>query len=134
MDRRFERIRAVLGKDANCTYKTALRFLDHLSKHLALPCQLAAAGVFPWEDAYIEKGWDDPQYLALKADRPAFGDLFDLQELLPPEKGQVDILADVIRCSDGKSFRIPLSQLECTEFKSPNYPLLDDYRAWQGKS
>ena len=130
MDKQFERIQNILGKKIQCNRENALKFLDYLSKAVTKPCIVTGKEEFIWERYYIDDGWDDGEYKELKKIKPSFVDYYELSELLPPLANSDDIIAKVKRVSDKKLFEIGLSLLECTEFQSENYQLIDDYSRW----
>lgn len=85
---------------------------------------------FPWEERYLLGGWDKEEYEELKKHKPSYTDEYELIELTEPESRYNDILAKVRRISDKTIFEIGLSWLECTDSKSENYQLFDDYSVW----
>ena len=88
---------------------------------------------FPWERSFGANRWDDDAYLELKKENPAFTDPLELIALLPPKPDHDEIVARVARSEDGKIFEIGLAGLECMDFESDNFQLIDDYVAWQNR-
>lgn len=130
MDMQAARIKGVLGKDCKRSPENALRYLTYLKKRVKATCMVTGVEEFDWERPYIQKGWDDPEYLGMKTQRPSFLDLFELLELEAPDGGGDDIVAQVRRVCDQQGFRIALSLLECTDFNDDHFQLIDDYAAW----
>ena len=73
-------------------------------------------------------GWDQEEYKELKKTRPSYTDEFDLLGILDPQDD--DLIAKILRISDGKIFHMELSWLKCTDKKSPEYVMLNDYSIW----
>jgi len=130
MDKQFERIKEILGKDCRRSSQNAIRYLTYLNKTVKTPCLFTGIEDFLWEEPYVIGGWDKREYQELKKNNPSFTDQFELLELLPPTSGDDDIIAKVKRISDQKIFEIGLSWLECTDFKDINYQVIDDYTVW----
>jgi hypothetical protein len=130
MDKQFERIKEILGKDCKRNSQNAIRYLTYLKKTVKTPCLLTGIEDFLWEEPYVIGGWNKREYQELKKNNPSFTDQFELLELLPPNSGDDDIIAKVKRISDQKIFEIGLSWLECTDFKDINYQVIDDYAVW----
>lgn len=130
MDKQFERIKEILGKDCKRSSQNAIRYLTYLKKTVKTPCRLTGIEDFLWEEPYVIGGWDKREYQELKKNNPSFTDQFELLELLPPKSEDDDIIAKVKRISDQKIFEIGLSWLECTDFKHINYQVIDDYAVW----
>lgn len=130
MDRQFERIKAILGKDMERNHNTLVKYHAYLKKVVIKPCILTGIEDFSWEEPYILGGWDQAEYAKLKKDNPSFTDQFQLMEFLSVESGKEDILAKVKRLSDKKVFEIELSWLECIDFKNENYQFIHDYAVW----
>ena len=129
MDKQHQRIKAILGKDCTRDHKNVAAYLTFLLKSVKAPCRLMGTESFPWEKPYQAAGWDDPEYMRMKNENPSFTDEFDLIGLLPPEVGSHEIIARITRVSDGKSFELLLSWLECTDFDSENHQLIDEVPA-----
>ncbi len=130
MDKQFERIKEILGKDLERNPKNVIKYRAHLIKAVSKPCIMTGIKDFPWEDPYILGGWDQAEYAELKITHPSFTDQFELIEFLPVESGGKDIIVKVTRLSDKKVFEIELSWLECTDFKNENYQFIHDYAVW----
>jgi hypothetical protein len=132
MSMQAERIRQVLGKDCQRNRDNSLRFLRHLMDALQAPCRLVCLEHFPWETPFLNGGWDDATYQALKRDNPSMADEFELLDLLPPEPGQDDLIACIRRPGDGRTFEVGLSLLACNDTSETNQLLIDDYTVWHG--
>lgn len=130
MDMQHERIRGILGKHCRRNPENMIKYLRYLRKSIEFPCYLTGMEDFPWEEPYLMGGWDNMEYQELKKTNPSFTDEFELMALLSPKSGQDDILAKVKRTSDQKIFEIGLSWLECKDFQSENFQLIDDYGVW----
>jgi len=121
MDKQFERIKNILGKDLERSPKNIDKYLKYLNKILKKPCILTGISDFSWEEPYVLGGWDQSEYTELKKSNPSFTDHFELIEFLPAKSDEEDIIAKVKRLTDKKDFEIALSWLECIDFKSENY-------------
>ncbi len=130
MDKQFERIKEILGKDLERNSRNIIKYWAYLNKMVAKPCILTGIEDFPWEEPYILGGWDQDEYAELKETHPSFTDQFELIEFLPVESVEKDIIAKVTRLSDKKIFEIELSWLECADFKNENYQFIHDYAVW----
>lgn len=130
MDKQFERITEILGKNLKRSHKNVVNYLAYLKKAVIIPCMLTGIKDFLWEEPYLLGGWDQEEYLELKKTRPSFIDQLELIEFLPVSSGEEDISVKVMRVSDKKIFEIELSLLECTDFKNENYQYINDYTVW----
>lgn len=130
MDKQFERIKEILGKDIERNHNTVVKFHAYLNKVVKKPCILTGIEDFSWEEPYILGGWDQAEYEELKKVNPSFTDQFELIAFLPAKSDDENILAKVKRISDKKIFEIDLSWLECTDFKNENYQFINDYAVW----
>jgi hypothetical protein len=130
MDKQYERIKEILGKDCERNSQNAIRYLTYLKETVKTPCLLTGIEDFLWEEPYVIGGWDNREYQELKKNNPSFTDQFELLELLPPNSGDDDIIAKVKRISDQKIFEIGLSWLECADFMDMNYQFIHDYAVW----
>ena len=130
MDMQQARIRSILGKRLTCNPQSTRRYHRYLLKALVLPCRLTGRKDFPWEATCLEKGWESEAYQEMKRDHPSFMDQFELLELLPPSAEAWSIIAKVRRIEDRKCFEIDLGWLECIDFQTENYQLVEDYAAW----
>ncbi len=130
MDMQHVRIRFILGKHLERNPQSTRRYHGYLKKALVLPCRLTGREDFPWEAPYLENGWENQAYQEMKRDHPSFTDQYELLELLPPQEEALNIMAKVRRIEDRKCFEIELDWLECIDFETENYQLLDDYAAW----
>ncbi len=130
MDKQFERINKILGKNCERNNKNALKFLVYLENAVETPCHLTGIEAFPWEEPYLSGGWDKLEYQEFINDNPSFMDQFQLIALLPQNAEKDDIKAKVRRLSDQKIFEIELSRLECTDFNNENYQMINDYTVW----
>jgi hypothetical protein len=130
MDKQFERIKNILGKDLERNPKNIVKYLTYLNKVVIKPCIMTGIEDFSWEEPYVLGGWDQSEYTELKKSNPSFTDHFELIEFLPAESDAEDIIAKVTRLADKKNFEIALSWLECTDFKNKNYQFIHDYAVW----
>ena len=129
MDAEEKRIHAILGDDSARTTYIAMRYLEYLRKHLALPTIVTGREDFPWEEPYVFGGWSKRKYENLKKTNPSYTDTFEIQCLDSPN-GHEDIVAKVRRVSDGKVFAIGLLWLCCENKDSEAFTMLDDYGFW----
>ena len=130
MDQLHRRIKAVLGHKHRCNRQNTQRYLSYLRKNVRQPCILMGRREFPWEIPFIDDGWDSAAYQEMKQLQPAFTDQLELVELLDLSDEQDKIVARVRRIDDHKEFEVDLDLLECLDFKSENYQLIDDYAVW----
>ncbi len=131
-----QRIKAVVPAGAETNEEIVEAFLRHLKANLQLPCDVKGAEDFDWEEPYVFGGWDEDEYELLKQSQPSYTDRFQLLDisndgpsewmLFPGE----DITAHVRRKSDGKKFRLGLSELAAVDKTSRNYQLIDDFAVW----
>ena len=70
------------------------------------------------------------EYEKLKKFNPSYTDKFDLISLENKFDEWKGIVANVIRKTDQRKFKIPLAELVPTDKKPKNYMLLDDYSVW----
>lgn len=130
MDKQFERIKEILGKDLERNPQNVIKYQAYLNKMVKKPCIVTGIEDFSWEEPYVLGGWDQDEYAELKKTNPSFTDQFKLIEFLPVKSVDDDIIAKVTRLSDKKIFEIELSRLECTDFKNENYQFIHDYAVW----
>jgi hypothetical protein len=130
MDKQFERIQEILGKDLERNHKNVIKYRAYLNKAVTKPCILTGIEDFSWEEPYILGGWDQAEYNELKKSNPSFTDHFELIEFLTVKSEEEDIFTKVKRLSDKNIFEIELSWLECTDFKNENYQFIHDYAVW----
>jgi hypothetical protein len=130
MDQRHKRIKAVLGKKQRCNRESTERYLHYLRKNVRHPCLLMGRQEFPWEVPFIDGGWESSAYQEMKKNKATFTDQLALVEFLDLPDGRNKIVARVRRTDDQKEFELDLDLLECIDFKSENYQLIDDYAVW----
>jgi hypothetical protein len=130
MDQLHRRIKAVLGQKHRCNRQNTKRYLCYLRKNVRQPCILMGRREFPWEIPFIDGGWESAAYQEMKENQPTFTDQLELVELLDLRGDQDKIVARVRRTDDQKEFELELDLLECIEFHSENYQLIDDYAIW----
>jgi len=124
-----KRIRSILGDDNARTRRNAERYREYLLKNLLFPTIVTGAEDFPWEEPYVIGGWDKREYEKLKKTNPSYKDIFELQDLEPPDEFE-DVLAKIKRISDGKVFRIGLSWLCAEDEDAKAFTLISDYGVW----
>ena len=110
--------------------ETLARYLDHLTQHLELPCQLTGIEDFAWEEYYVIGPGSQKEHERLRTTRPSYMDTYNLRSFDDDVDLNSGIFVNVQRVSDKKKFFLPLADLEATEQKSKNYELLDDYVTW----
>jgi hypothetical protein len=111
------------------------RWLAHLRKALALPCEVTGIEDFRWEEPYALGVWSETEYRRLRKTQPCYKDVFileSLEESAGPQWAldEEDIGAKVRRKSDGARFRLGLSELKTVAEGGPFSELLDDYSCW----
>jgi hypothetical protein len=115
------------------TEETLAIYLDYLTQHLELPCQLTgieSRGCFAWEEAYIFGRRRPKEYAQRKQQQPSHTDTYawlHFEDAYDPYDG---LAVKVQRVSDNKRFVLPLASLKATEKPSNNDQLLDDYVVW----
>lgn len=131
MDEQDKRIIEILGKDCEKNDDNFIKYYKYLKDNISFPCILTGIEDFPWEEKYVIGGWDQKEYEELKKDNPSYSDEFELIEFLEPANGEDDLFINGKRLSDNKVFELGLSWLKCSDSKSNNYQLLDDFSVWQ---
>ena len=131
MDEQDKRIIEILGKDCEKNDDNFIKYYKYLKDNISFPCILTGIEDFPWEEKYVIGGWDQKEYEELKKDNPSYTDEFELIEFLEPASGEDDLFINGKRLSDNKVFELELSWLKCSDSKSNNYQLLDDFSVWQ---
>jgi hypothetical protein len=115
------------------TEETLALYLDYLTQHLEVPCQLTgieSLGCFAWEASYIFGRRRPKEYAQRKQHQPSYTDTYaflSFEDAYDPYDG---LAVKVKRVSDGKRFVLPLAYLKAREKPSNNSQLLDDYVVW----
>lgn len=112
---------------------------EYLQKHLHFPCTVAgieSIGYFGWEEKYEFGYGDEAEHAKLRKEIGSLMDTFLLEaidmDIRPDPYGNTpDIWVTVKRTDDGKSFKIPLSELRVVDQESENYWLLKDFTVWK---
>jgi len=110
--------------------ETIQHYKEYLSKSINYPCELTGIEDFDWEEFYLLGPGSECDYEKLKETNPSYTDKFDLISLQDKFEEWKGIIANVIRQTDKRKFKIPLAELVPTDKKSKNYILLDDYSVW----
>ncbi|MFH1008486.1 MAG: hypothetical protein V1800_13450 [Candidatus Latescibacterota bacterium] len=141
LDAQYARIAEILGDDEKATFEDRLdTFYSHLESSLKLPCDVTGIQDFSWEEYYVIGPGDPKEYERLRKNQPSYEDTF---ELLAIENGVVspwmifhgeDLVGQVRRKTDGKDFRLGLSEIEAVDKRSKNCQLLNDYAVWFANS
>lgn len=138
-DEQFTRIKSIFNLDEipDVTEEHLENYLKWLKSKLTFPCILTgieSMGYFSWEERYEFGYGSKREYEKLKKERGSFTQSYELKTLdhakVEAADGDIDILAPVVRVSDGKRFTIPLSELQAEDHSSENYQLLNDYTVW----
>jgi len=136
IDEQDRRIASILGDEPSRDLVSSRDiFFAHLRASLELPCEVTGSEDFDWEESFVFGPGDPAEYRELRKERPAYKDRF---LLLGVEKVgnsewmmyQEDLIAHVQRKSDGKKFRLGLSELKVVDKKSRNHCLVHDYAVW----
>lgn len=138
-DAQIARIVDLVGHDDDPDFDASrAKFFDYLSNELELRCDVTGVEDFEWEEFYVIGPGSRHTYESLKVHQPSYNDVFELVAIgngaespwmmFPYE----DLVADARRKSDGKHFRLGLSEIEAVDKKSENYQLLHDYSVWFG--
>lgn len=140
-DEQWQRIVSIVGDLSTENQNACLeKFYQYLQACLQLLCEVVGIEDFEWEEIYVFGPGSRAEYQKLRLTRPSYKDRFDLLEV---EKGvrsrwmmfpNDDLAAHVRRKSDGKAFRLGLSELEVVGKDSLNKRLLDDYSVWFANS
>ena len=115
------------------TEETLALYLDYLTQHLEVPCQLTgieSRGCFAWEESYIFGRRRPKEYAQRKQHQPSYTDTYaflSFEDAYDPYNG---LAVKVKRVSDSKRFVLPVAHLKATEKPSKNHQLLDDYVVW----
>jgi hypothetical protein len=132
-----ERIEAVLGdsEDAATFDDCVVKFHDHLTKSLQLPCDVTGIEDFGWEEFYVIGPGDPKEHARLRENQPSFEDTFELIAIEPDAYSEwmmfdEDLGAHVRRKSDGKEFWLGLAEIKAVDKRSKNFQLLNDYAVW----
>ena len=115
------------------TEETLALYLDYLTQHLELPCQLTgieSRGCFAWEEAYIFGRKRPKEYAQRKKKEPSYTDIYAFLRFAEEYDPYAGVAVAVRRVSDSKRFVLPLVHLKATEKPSNNAQLLDDYVVW----
>lgn len=131
MDDQDKRIIEILGEDCEKNDENLIKYFKYLKNTVTNPCILTGIEDFPWEEKYVIGGWDKKEYEELKKENPSYTDEFELIEFIEPESAEDDLYISGKRISDNKVFELELSWLKCSDSKSDNYQLLDDFSVWQ---
>ena len=129
MDAEEKRIQGILGDDDERNLRNAERYRQFLLTKLAFPLLATGNEDFPWEEPYVFGLWDQDEYKKMKKTRPSYTDTFEIKTLEPPDEDE-DVIADVLRISDGKRFKIGLSWLTTADDTDTAHTLLRDYGVW----
>lgn len=131
MDEQDARNAAILGEVYAEVSRTALaRYRDYLERHLTKPCRLTGIEDFRWEEFYVLGPGDKREYEKLKKTRASHTDEFDFMGFDKHASLEEGLFVKVRRVSDGKTFALPLADLEAVDKSSGNRQLLDDYSVW----
>ena len=132
LDKQDQRIATIFGTEEVPGVNTATltRYLEHLTQHLELPCQLTGIEDFDWEEYYVIGPGSKAEHERLRKTRPSCMDTYELLSFEDDVDLDAGLLVNVRRVSDKKQFLLPLAGLEVTTKKAKNYPLLDDYAVW----
>jgi hypothetical protein len=125
-----KRIQKILGENRRRNQQNSSRYLEYIKSAVKLPCRLTGIEDFPWEERYVIGGWDKDEYEELKKENPSYTDVFEVLELLEPDRESDDIIAKLKRLTDLKIFEVGLSWLKCLDSDDENYQLIEDYAVW----
>ena len=138
MDKQEKRIMDILGAecedDCETNDENFFKYYHYLKDNITFPCLLTGIEDFQWEERYVFGGQNQKEYEKLKKTNPSYTDIFEFITFLEPDDdggGDGDLFIEVKRVSDKKKFDLGLSWLKCTDSKSKNYQLLDDFAVWQ---
>ncbi|MBL7138789.1 MAG: hypothetical protein ISS17_08450 [Bacteroidales bacterium] len=110
--------------------ETINHYKEFLIKNIRYPCEVTGIEDFDWEEFYLLGPGSEYEYEKLKKFNPSYTDKFELISLQNNFDEWKGIVANVIRKTDQRKFKIPLAELVTTDKKSKNYMLLDDYSVW----
>lgn len=135
-DEQCYRIQSIFGLEEipEVTEENLEHYFNWLKLKLTYPCVLTgieSMGYFSWEEKY-QLGYGTPEdYEETRKERGSFKESYELEKLDKAKvKGEWDIVVPVVRVSDKKRFKIPLSELQAEDESSENHQLLDDYTIW----
>ena len=138
MDKQEKRIVDILDEecedDCETNYGNFIKYYNYLKDNTTFPCLLTGIEDFQWEERYVFGGENQKEYEKLKKTNPSYSDVFELIKFFGPDEDvdeDGDLFIEVKRVSDKKVFELGLSWLKCTDSKSKNYQLLDDFAVWQ---
>ncbi len=130
-----ERIKAIVGVDAagnvaDVDKKTMIAYGRFIQDNLVHPCYLTGIEDFSWEESFVFGHMSAKEHFESRKKRASYLDTFRLIEVIVDLDKWNEIGAKLKRMEDGKTFELCLSELESTDYLSPNYQLLDDYSVW----
>ena len=105
-------------------------YKEYLKTYISYPCELTGIEDFDWEEFYLIGPGSKYEYEQLKKTNPSYTDKFDLISLHEKFDEWKGIIANVIRKTDERKFKIPLAELVPIDKKSKNFTLIDDYSVW----
>jgi hypothetical protein len=115
------------------TEETLAIYLNYLTQHLEVPCQLTgieSRGCFDWEASYIFGRRRPKEYVQRKQHQPSYTDTYVCLSFEEECDIYAGLAVTVKRVSDSKRFVLPCAHLKTTEKPSNNAQLLDDYVIW----
>ena len=127
---RIEEIFKSVSLEPYKSIETIQHYKEYLSKSINYPCELTGIEDFDWEEFYLLGPGSEYDYERLKKTNPSYTDKFDLISLQNKFEEWKGVIANVIRKTDQRKFKIPLAELVPTNKKSKNFTLLDDYSVW----
>ena len=131
IDEEDNRISAILSSDNKWVNDANLqKYSRYLKKNIKIPSILTGTEVFNWEEPYIFGDWSNDEYTKDKETNASYTDQFTLKKLLTNIDSWDGIIVNVKRPSDGKSFDLPLSDLQAVDTNSVEHKLLSDYSYW----
>jgi hypothetical protein len=80
LDKQDQRIADIFGTQdvPEVDTETLEHYLDHLQRHVALPCQLTGIEDFDWEEYYVIGPGSKAEHERLRKTRPSYMDTYDL--------------------------------------------------------
>ncbi len=127
---RIEEIFRSVSLEPYKSIETIHFYEEYLAKSINYPCELTGIEDFDWEEFYILGPGSDDDYKRLKKTNPSYTDKFELISLQNKIEEWKGIIANVMRKTDQRKFKIPLAELVPTDKKSKNFTLLIDYSVW----
>lgn len=131
------RIETVLGADdVEVSEDSVYKYSIFLEENIQFPCDVTGIEDFKWEEYFLFGPGDAKEYARLRKDQPSHKDIYQLVSIDHCDYSKwmmfygEDISAAVIRKSDGKRFKLGLSEIKPTQENSKERILLDDYAAW----